>query len=152
MGLLLQLYTCVSASKMYRLTRFYPPPPVVSLAEMPQLVEGLRLLNQADPCVKTLVQETGEHVIMASGELHLEVLSPFLSSLPCMHNPNPFASMRQHAVSAASKISKVALPKLRSRSLLRWWPSKKQSCPNWREVHSSTNLSSTLCCNCDIYR
>jgi translation elongation factor EF-G len=40
---------------------------------MPQLVEGLRLLNQADPCVKTLVQETGEHVIMASGELHLEV-------------------------------------------------------------------------------
>lgn len=43
-----------------------------NLSEMPQLVEGLRLLNQADPCVKTLVQETGEHVIMASGELHLE--------------------------------------------------------------------------------
>ncbi|KAL6072938.1 Elongation factor-like GTPase 1 [Balamuthia mandrillaris] len=40
--------------------------------EMPKLMEGLRLLNQADPCVQVLVQETGEHVIMASGELHLE--------------------------------------------------------------------------------
>ncbi|GAA5973293.1 hypothetical protein JCM11641_003056 [Rhodosporidiobolus odoratus] len=41
-------------------------------AEMPKLVEGLRLLNQADPCVETLVQATGEHVILTAGELHLE--------------------------------------------------------------------------------
>ena len=40
---------------------------------MPMLVEGLRLLNQADPAVETLVQDTGEHVIVAAGELHLEV-------------------------------------------------------------------------------
>lgn len=40
---------------------------------MPKLIEGLRLLNQADPCVETLVQETGEHVILTAGELHLEV-------------------------------------------------------------------------------
>lgn len=39
---------------------------------MPKLVEGLRLLNQADSCVETLVQETGEHVILTAGELHLE--------------------------------------------------------------------------------
>lgn len=31
------------------------------------------MLNQADPCVETLVQETGEHVILTAGELHLEV-------------------------------------------------------------------------------
>lgn len=43
------------------------------LAEMAKLVEGLRMLNQADPCVETLVQETGEHVILTAGELHLEV-------------------------------------------------------------------------------
>lgn len=43
-----------------------------SIAEMPKLVEGLRLLNQADSCVETLVQETGEHVILTAGELHLE--------------------------------------------------------------------------------
>lgn len=40
---------------------------------MPKLVEGLRLLNQADPCVETMVQSTGEHVIVCAGELHLEV-------------------------------------------------------------------------------
>lgn len=41
-------------------------------ADLPKLVEGLRLLNQADPCVEVLVQETGEHVILTAGELHLE--------------------------------------------------------------------------------
>ena len=40
--------------------------------EMPKLVEGLKMLNQSDPCVETLVQETGEHVILTAGELHLE--------------------------------------------------------------------------------
>jgi ribosome assembly protein 1 len=50
-------------------------------AEMSKLVEGLRMLNQADPCVETLVQETGEHVILTAGELHLEVRSSRLSSI-----------------------------------------------------------------------
>ncbi|TPX60007.1 hypothetical protein PhCBS80983_g02070 [Powellomyces hirtus] len=40
--------------------------------QMPQLVEGLRMLNQADPCVEVYLQETGEHVIVCAGELHLE--------------------------------------------------------------------------------
>ncbi|KAJ9055744.1 Cytoplasmic GTPase/eEF2-like protein (ribosomal biogenesis) [Entomophthora muscae] len=43
-----------------------------NLAEMPRLVEGLRLLNQSDPCVEVIVQETGEHVLVTAGELHLE--------------------------------------------------------------------------------
>lgn len=41
-------------------------------ADMPRLVEGLQLLNQADPCVEVLVQDNGEHVILTAGELHLE--------------------------------------------------------------------------------
>ncbi|KAI9274374.1 P-loop containing nucleoside triphosphate hydrolase protein [Phascolomyces articulosus] len=41
-------------------------------ADMDKLVEGLHLLNQADPCVEVLLQETGEHVILTAGELHLE--------------------------------------------------------------------------------
>ncbi|UZJ51728.1 hypothetical protein CBS101457_001048 [Exobasidium rhododendri] len=41
-------------------------------SHMPKLVEGLRLLNQADPCVETMVQSTGEHVIICAGEIHLE--------------------------------------------------------------------------------
>lgn len=30
------------------------------------------MLNQADPCVQVLVQETGEHVIITAGEVHLQ--------------------------------------------------------------------------------
>ncbi|PWN24480.1 hypothetical protein BDZ90DRAFT_235026 [Jaminaea rosea] len=54
-------------------------PPIVRVAlepdnpsDLPKLVSGLRLLNQSDPCVQTLQQSTGEHVIVAAGELHLE--------------------------------------------------------------------------------
>ena len=43
--------------------------------DLPKLVEGLRLLNQADSCVQVLVQDTGEHVILTAGELHLEVFT-----------------------------------------------------------------------------
>ncbi|SPO35504.1 probable translation elongation factor 2 -putative [Pseudozyma flocculosa] len=41
-------------------------------SDMPKLVEGLKLLNQADPCVESLIQDSGEHVILTAGELHLE--------------------------------------------------------------------------------
>ena len=58
----------------------FPSPPVLRVAvepevpsELPQLVDGLRLLHQADPCVEVLQQDTGEYVIVAAGELHLEV-------------------------------------------------------------------------------
>eukprot|EP01133_Synstelium_polycarpum_P003418 gene3418-3883_t len=44
----------------------------VNLAELPKLIHGLKMLNQADPLVEVYVQESGEHVIVASGELHLE--------------------------------------------------------------------------------
>lgn len=39
--------------------------------DMKRLAEGLRLLHQADPCVQVLVQDTGEHVIVTAGEIHL---------------------------------------------------------------------------------
>ncbi|KAK7208351.1 P-loop containing nucleoside triphosphate hydrolase protein [Myxozyma melibiosi] len=41
-------------------------------SELPKLERGLKLLNQADPCVQIIVQENGEHVILTAGELHLE--------------------------------------------------------------------------------
>lgn len=40
--------------------------------DVPHLQKGLRRLNQADPAVDTYVTSMGEHVIAASGELHLE--------------------------------------------------------------------------------
>ncbi|KXN88123.1 Ribosome assembly protein 1 [Leucoagaricus sp. SymC.cos] len=54
-------------------------PPIVRVAlepalpaDMPKLLTGLRLLSQSDPCVETFQQQTGEHVILTAGELHLE--------------------------------------------------------------------------------
>lgn len=41
-------------------------------SEMINLVNGLKLLNQADPCVEVKLQQTGEHVIVATGEVHLQ--------------------------------------------------------------------------------
>ncbi|XP_043933738.1 elongation factor-like GTPase 1 [Protopterus annectens] len=41
-------------------------------SEMPQLVRGMKLLNQADPCVEVLIQESGEHVMVTAGEVHLQ--------------------------------------------------------------------------------
>lgn len=40
--------------------------------DMGALTKGLRLLNQADPCVQILLQATGEHVLATAGEVHLE--------------------------------------------------------------------------------
>eukprot|EP00002_Diphylleia_rotans_P036304 TRINITY_DN7986_c0_g1_i2.p1 TRINITY_DN7986_c0_g1~~TRINITY_DN7986_c0_g1_i2.p1 ORF type:complete len:940 (+),score=201.95 TRINITY_DN7986_c0_g1_i2:50-2869(+) len=41
-------------------------------SEMIQLEKGLKLLNQSDPCVEVFLQENGEYIIAASGELHME--------------------------------------------------------------------------------
>jgi len=40
--------------------------------DMPKLVKGLKLLNQADACVQVIIQESGEHVLLTLGEVHLE--------------------------------------------------------------------------------
>lgn len=48
---------------------------------MPQLLRGLQLLGQSDPCVQVFQQSSGEHVILTAGELHLEVLCILLLSL-----------------------------------------------------------------------
>lgn len=42
------------------------------LQDMPKLIQGMKLLNQADPCVQVILQETGERVLVTAGEVHLE--------------------------------------------------------------------------------
>ena len=44
----------------------------VNPTQMNHLVHGLKLLNQADPCVETYVTDNGEHILCTAGELHLE--------------------------------------------------------------------------------
>lgn len=44
-----------------------------NLSQMDQLIAGLHLLCQADPCAEMHLQpETGEYILAAAGELHLE--------------------------------------------------------------------------------
>ncbi|XP_053956195.1 elongation factor-like GTPase 1 [Anastrepha ludens] len=44
----------------------------VNPQDLPKLVKGLKLLNQADACVQVSVAPTGEHVITTLGEVHVE--------------------------------------------------------------------------------
>ena len=44
----------------------------IHLADMPQLMKGMKLLNQADSCVEITVQETGQHILSTAGEVHLQ--------------------------------------------------------------------------------
>ena len=41
-------------------------------SDIPALVRGMKLLNQADPSVEVFVQETGEHILSTAGEVHLK--------------------------------------------------------------------------------
>ncbi|CAL9728939.1 elongation factor 2 [Monosporozyma unispora] len=54
--------------------------PVVEVAvevknanDLPKLVEGLKRLSKSDPCVLTYMNESGEHIVAGTGELHLEI-------------------------------------------------------------------------------
>lgn len=54
-------------------------PPIVRVAlepvnptQMEQLEKGLKLLNNADPCVQVYLEDSGEHILATAGELHLE--------------------------------------------------------------------------------
>ena len=46
---------------------------VKNAQDLPKLVEGLKRLSKSDPCVLTLINESGEHVVAGAGELHLEI-------------------------------------------------------------------------------
>ena len=46
---------------------------VKTSADLPKLVEGLKRLSKSDPCVQTWISESGEHIVAAAGELHLEI-------------------------------------------------------------------------------
>jgi elongation factor 2 len=42
-------------------------------ADLPKLVEGMKRLAKSDPLVQCYTEESGEHIVAASGELHLEI-------------------------------------------------------------------------------
>ena len=44
----------------------------VNPADLERMIGGMKLLEQSDPCAQYEVLESGEHVILTAGELHLE--------------------------------------------------------------------------------
>jgi U5 small nuclear ribonucleoprotein component len=50
-------------------------------SELPKMVEGLRRINKSYPLVSTKVEESGEHVILGTGELYLDVVMHDLRQL-----------------------------------------------------------------------
>ena len=44
----------------------------VDPADLEKMIRGMKLLEQSDPCAQYEVLESGEHVILTAGELHLE--------------------------------------------------------------------------------
>ncbi|KAK9869094.1 hypothetical protein WJX84_011258 [Apatococcus fuscideae] len=81
--------------------------------EMQQLVDGLRLLNQADPFVELTVMESGEQVIGAAGEVHLETcikdLRERFARIELQVSP-PLVAFRESTFCAAEALDQVAEP------------------------------------------
>lgn len=75
--------------------------------EMPVLIEGLKKLNQADASVEIYVQESGEHVINAAGEMHLERclrdLKDMFAPIPLEISP-PIVSFKETIIQAGTPI------------------------------------------------
>ena len=46
---------------------------VKNAQDLPKLVEGLKRLSKSDPCVLTMINESGQHIVAGAGELHLEI-------------------------------------------------------------------------------
>ncbi|KAH7097982.1 eukaryotic translation elongation factor 2 [Auriculariales sp. MPI-PUGE-AT-0066] len=93
---------------------------VQKIADLPQLVEGLKLLSKSDLCVQTWVTPSGAHIVAGAGELQLEI---YLKDLERVHaavplkRSDPFVSYRE-TVKAVS--SMVALAKSSNRHTRIW--------------------------------
>jgi len=73
--------------------------------DMPKLVKGLKLLNQADACVQVSMAPTGEHVITTLGEVHVEKCVHDLEQSYAKIKVNvskPIVSFRETIVPAAT--------------------------------------------------
>ena len=41
-------------------------------SELPKMLEGLRKINKSYPLSKTKIEESGEHIVIGSGELYMD--------------------------------------------------------------------------------
>merc|ERR1712164_189555 len=60
--------------------------------DLPKLVEGLKRLSKSDPMVQCSIEESGEHIVVGAGELHLEIClkdlqEDFMNNTPVRISP-----------------------------------------------------------------
>jgi U5 small nuclear ribonucleoprotein component len=53
----------------------------IAPSELPKMLSGLRSINKSYPLVSTKVEESGEHVILGTGELYLDCVMHDLRKL-----------------------------------------------------------------------
>ena len=41
-------------------------------SELPKMLEGLRKINKSYPLIQTKVEESGEHIVIGTGELYMD--------------------------------------------------------------------------------
>ena len=83
---------------------------VKNAQDLPKLVEGLKRLSKSDPCVLTMINESGEHIVAGAGELHLEICLKDLeedhAGVP-LRLSDPVVQYRE-SVSAESRITALS--------------------------------------------
>jgi len=53
----------------------------VNPSELPKMLDGLRKVNKSYPLLSTRVEESGEHVVLGTGELYLDCVMHDLRKL-----------------------------------------------------------------------
>lgn len=87
-------------------------------SEVPKLAEGLRKLVKTDPCVQCTIDEsTGEMIVAAAGELHLEILLGDLAELAKVEftQSEPVTSFRETVTEASSETCLAKSPNKHNR-------------------------------------
>jgi U5 small nuclear ribonucleoprotein component len=76
-------HTQVSPSTRFKSTNITPLLPLFFffLSELPKMVEALRRISKSYPLAMTKVEESGEHVVLGTGELYMDCLLHDLRNL-----------------------------------------------------------------------
>lgn len=98
---------------------------VKNASDLPKLVEGLNRLSKSDTSVKITYSESGEHIVAASGELHLEICLNELenehASIPLIISP-PVVSYRETVQEESSMVALSKSPNKHNRIYLKAEP------------------------------
>jgi len=111
-------------------------------AEIGKLVEGLLRLSKGDSLVQCITEETGEHVIIGCGELHVEICLKDLQDLSGIEiiSSNPVVTYKETILSTSSQICLSKSPN----KLNRLWASAEPLSQGLSEAIETGKVSSLI--------